>query len=124
MSATDGKWHHICSTWESTSGSWALYKDGQAKAQGASLSQGNTITPGGIIVLGQDQDSDGGGFQSTQSFIGEMANVNIWSRDLAAAEIFQMSSSCALGSGDVMNWTIAIGKQTAGVQVVSSASCV
>ena len=29
VSANDGKWHHICVTWESTAGSWKLFKDGK-----------------------------------------------------------------------------------------------
>ena len=28
VSANDGRWHHICATWEHTAGSWNLYKDG------------------------------------------------------------------------------------------------
>ena len=28
ISANDGKWHHICVTWENNDGSWNLYKDG------------------------------------------------------------------------------------------------
>ena len=124
MNATDGVWHHMCFTWQSTDGSWALYKDGQTKAKGVGLKKGYEIKSGGVIVLGQEQDSDGGGFQSTQSFIGKMTNVNIWSRDLTAEEIFQQSSSCAKGKGDVMQWSLAIGQQTAGVQEMLSASCV
>ena len=105
----------MCSTWQSTDGSWALYKDEQAKVKGVGLKKGYDIKSGGVIVLGQEQGSDGGGFQSTQSFIGEMTNVNIRSRDLTAEEIFQLTSSCAKGKGDVMQWLHAVGQQTAGV---------
>ena len=39
--ATDGRWHHICSTWENTVGSWQLLKDGIAKASGTNLQKGS-----------------------------------------------------------------------------------
>ena len=62
MDATDGLWHHMCFTWQSTDGSWALYKDGQTKAKGVGLKKGYEIKSGGVIVLGQEQDSDGVAF--------------------------------------------------------------
>ena len=95
-----------------------LVQDGQAEAKGAGLKKGYEMKSGGVFVLGQGQDSDGGSFQLFQSLIGEMTNVNI------EEEIFQQSSSRAKGIGDVMQWSHAVGQQTAGVQVISSASCV
>ena len=38
-SANEGKWHHICATWENT-GSWKLFKDGGDVASGADLAKG------------------------------------------------------------------------------------
>ena len=116
VNATGGKWHHMCFTWQRSDGSWALYKDGQAKVKRVGLKKGYELKSGGVFVLGQEQDSDGGGFQTTQSFISEMTNVNVWSR--------QLSSSCAKSNGDVMQWSHAVGQQTAGVQEISSDSCV
>ena len=40
VSANDGKWHHICATWENTAGSWKLYQDGKVAASGKSLKTG------------------------------------------------------------------------------------
>jgi len=40
VSANDGKWHHICVTWENTAGSWNLYKDGKVAASGKGLKTG------------------------------------------------------------------------------------
>ena len=104
VSANDGRWHHICGTWDNTVGSWAFYKDGQILQRGEDLKIGEKLLSGGVIVLGQDQDYDGGGFDNKQSFAGEMANVNIWSRVLTRKEILKMSRSCAVGRGDVMRW--------------------
>ena len=41
VSAIEGKWHHICATWENTAGSWKLYKDGAVANQGQGLQKGN-----------------------------------------------------------------------------------
>lgn len=30
------------------------------------------------VILGQDQDSFGGGFEAVQSFVGEISDVNMW----------------------------------------------
>ena len=40
VSVNDGKWHHICLTWENTAGSWKLYKDGKVAASGKGLKTG------------------------------------------------------------------------------------
>jgi len=40
VSANDGKWHHICATWENAAGSWRLYKDGIIGKNGSGLKTG------------------------------------------------------------------------------------
>ena len=40
VNANDGKWHHICATWENTAGSWKLFKDGMAVASDKGLATG------------------------------------------------------------------------------------
>ncbi|XP_058952836.2 neuronal pentraxin-2-like [Pocillopora verrucosa] len=104
VSANDGKWHHICVTWENNAGSWKLFKDGSVAASGTSLKTGHVIRGGGALVLGQEQDSVGGSFQSFQSFIGEMTGVNIWNHVILDQEIARMSQSCLTGVGNVFQW--------------------
>ena len=31
---TDGKWHHVCVTWDASSATYKLYKDGALAASG------------------------------------------------------------------------------------------
>ena len=40
VSAKDGKWHHICATWENTAGSWRWFKNGRAVGSGNGLKRG------------------------------------------------------------------------------------
>ena len=66
---------------------------------------GYTIQSGGSLMLGQEQDSLGGGLVSGQSFKGMLTNVNVWKRVLTAYEIKLLSRSCkATRAGDVYKW--------------------
>ncbi len=58
-------------------------------------------------MLGQEQDSVGGGFDADQSFKGMLSNVNLWDKVLTHREIEEMSTSCLLdewNSGNVYKW--------------------
>ena len=104
-SANDGRWHHICVTWRRSDGRWQFYKDGELQTSNTGLSTGRVIQSGGSLVLGQDQDSVGGGFDPSQSFQGSLTNVNVWSGVLSASEINSLSTSCLSGEGDVYRWS-------------------
>ena len=62
------------------------------------------IRGGEALVLGQEQDSEGGTFNANQSFMGEMAGVNIWNHVIKDQEIMPMSKSCLTGEGNVYQW--------------------
>lgn len=104
MSANDGKWHHICTSWKNTAGSLQLYKDGVLAAS-ATLKVGHVIRSTGSLVFGQDQDFPGGGFETGQSFQGLLANLNMWDYVLCPEVIARMSNAC-LSSwvGNLYRW--------------------
>lgn len=104
VSANDGDWHHICTTWENIAGSWKLFKDGRVAASGHGLAKGHWIRGGGVLILGQEQDSLGGNFEASQSFIGKLTGVNIWGRVIREDEIMRMSKKCQIGEGDLFQW--------------------
>ena len=104
-SANDGRWHHICVSWRNSDGAWQFYKDGTLHRHSSGLARGHTIRAGGSLVLGQDQDSVGGGFSSSQSFQGSLTNVNVWSYVLSASSIKNLSKSCLSGAGNVYMWS-------------------
>ena len=56
---------------------------------------GEHLPGGGYWVIGQDQDSVGGGFDAYQAFVGEVSEVHVWNRVLSSAEIKVISSSCS-----------------------------
>lgn len=101
VTANDGIWHHICVSWESATGSWKFYKDGVVKHEDTDFKRGYTIRQGGTLVLGQEQDSVGGGFDSTQSFQGMLSFVNVWDNVLSSSQIIEMSKSCQKAEGGI-----------------------
>ncbi|MBN3278862.1 NPTX1 protein, partial [Polyodon spathula] len=101
----DGKWHHICITWTTRDGVWEAFQDGVLRGNGENLAPYHPIKPQGVLVLGQEQDTLSGGFDATQAFVGELANVNIWDRKLSSGEIYNLATcnSKAL-VGNVISW--------------------
>ena len=68
--------------------------------QDTNFKRGHTIRQGGTLVLGQEQDSVGGGFDESQSFQGMFSNVNVWDNVLTPALIEDMATSCPWKEGD------------------------
>ncbi|XP_047381428.1 LOW QUALITY PROTEIN: adhesion G-protein coupled receptor D2 [Sciurus carolinensis] len=83
----DGRWHHLCATWEQRGGRWALFADGRRRAAAWGLGAGHPVPPGGILVLGQDQDSPGGGFSAHDAFSGNLTDFHLWARALSPAQL-------------------------------------
>ncbi|XP_062278766.1 C-reactive protein-like [Scomber scombrus] len=96
-------WHSICSTWDSASGLVQLWLDGKPSNR-KFISSGSNINGPIIIVLGQDQDSYGGGFDSKQSFVGMMSDVHVWDYIISPCEIKKYMEGPNFTSGNVLNW--------------------
>jgi len=77
VSANDGKWHHIALTWKNSDGALKFYKDGVVEYT-KTVAQSLSFASGGAFVLGQEQDSVGGGFDRDQAFAGIIDDVRIW----------------------------------------------
>lgn len=105
LSLTDGKWHHVCVAWSTRDGHWEAYQDGVQRGSGVNLSSWHSIKPGGVFILGQEQDTLGGRFDATQSFMGEMSEVQLWSHVLSFSDIHSLASCGSHLQGDVFAWT-------------------
>ena len=119
----DGYWHHICSSWENKAGSWKIYEDGVLKSSGSGLKTGHVIKTDGILIIGQEQDSFGGGFVPRECFIGELTDLNMWNRVLNAKEILKLSKSCHGGRGNVKKWSDFKVGMRGDVRVISPSAC-
>ncbi|XP_070552451.1 neuronal pentraxin-2-like [Ptychodera flava] len=109
LNVADGQWHHVCATWSSNGGNWAYYDNGAVFRTGSGLRSGDTITGGGIITLGQEQDEVGGKLDPTQALIGSITGFNLWSRVLSSDEVAAVFNDCSIG-GDVFSWDLPISK--------------
>ena len=83
----DGGDHQVSLTWDNASGDWQVFIDGSSAASGTGIAAGQTIASGGTVVLGQEQDSNGGGFNTTQVFDGTIYNTRIFNDVRTAQEI-------------------------------------
>uniref|UniRef100_A0A3P8S9I4 Si:dkey-283b15.2 n=1 Tax=Amphiprion percula TaxID=161767 RepID=A0A3P8S9I4_AMPPE len=104
LSLSDGKWHHICVSWSTRDGHWEAYQDGVQRGSGTNLAPWHPIRPGGVFILGQEQDTLGGRFDATQSFVGEMSDLHMWSHVLSAADIYDLASCGSHLRGDIIAW--------------------
>ncbi|KFZ62115.1 Serum amyloid P-component, partial [Antrostomus carolinensis] len=68
---------HVCASWESTTGIVGFWFNGNPWPR-KGLQKGYTVGEKASIVLGQEQDSFGGGFDTQQSFVGEISSVYMW----------------------------------------------
>ncbi|XP_034730503.1 C-reactive protein-like [Etheostoma cragini] len=96
-------WHSICTTWDSESGLGQLWLDGKPSSR-KYISSGSNISGPIIIVLGQEQDSHGGGFDEKQCFVGMMSDVNMWDYNLSPCEIQNYMHHLNFAPGNVLNW--------------------
>lgn len=81
-------WYQIVRVRNSSTGADVLYVNG-TYINGITQDAGSGFTSGGSLVLAQEQDSVGGGFDSGQCFVGDISSLKIYSRNLTADEIFQ-----------------------------------
>ncbi|XP_078363428.1 uncharacterized protein LOC144647504 [Oculina patagonica] len=124
VTANDGVWHQICISWASSSGSWQFYKDGLKVKEGSTFKRGHTISQSGTLVLGQDQDSVGGGFQADDSFQGLLSDVNVWDSVLTGTTINETSRSCVLdewNEANVYQWSDFL--RQGGTKLLKPSSC-
>ncbi|XP_077977468.1 apolipoprotein(a)-like [Glandiceps talaboti] len=100
----NGYWHHMVITWGSDNGLWQFFKDGILISSGTDLAIGHEVQPGGFLVIGRGQDEPGDLWQSR--FIeGDLANFNLWSRQLTSSEIAELGGNCGGAIvGDMLAW--------------------
>ena len=82
----DGAVHYVAVTYDATTGDLAGYLDGELLGVLAA-GPGRNFGDGGFLVLGEEQDLIGGGFDASQGLIGGLGQVNLWRRTLTEAEV-------------------------------------
>ncbi|KAG9263859.1 pentraxin-4 [Astyanax mexicanus] len=98
----DGQWHHICVVWSSIEGRFWHYMDRRLISTGSRFQKGYEIPPGGSFILGQEQDTLGGGFDQAEAFVGRLAGFALWTRALSPAEVSGLASGRGMPRGAVL----------------------
>lgn len=81
------------------------------------------ISGKGILVIGQEQDSLGGDFSSTEAFIGTLTLFNMWDRELPLSDVENMMVSCQDFHGNVISWQEVQKAMHGGVSAQPSTFC-
>ncbi|XP_008286946.1 pentraxin-4 [Stegastes partitus] len=97
------RWHHICVLWSSIQGRFWHYNDRRLTSSGSNFRKGWEIPGGGSVVLGQEQDSVGGGFDPAEGFVGKMAGFRVWNRVLSPAEVEGVAEGRGVPRGVVLD---------------------
>jgi concanavalin A-like lectin/glucanase superfamily protein len=106
---SDGTWHFVAVTWADTVAQ--VYFDGEAVGAPMSIVYANAVqrfptpdpgaaidlTPGGVLIFGQDQDSLNGGFATTQALNGGLDELAIFDRALSGDEIREIFTATTCG---------------------------
>ena len=88
--------------WDQDTGNLSVYVDGEAEYSSTiSISE---LPSNGTIVLGQEQDNVGGGFDSGQIFEGQIAEVRIYDEALSDEAIADNAAGDVQQEGLVTNW--------------------
>lgn len=98
----DGQWHHLCVVWSSIEGQFWQYTDQRLISTGSRFQKGYEIPPGGSMILGQEQDTVGGGFDQAEAFVGRLAGFALWTRVLSPAEVSGLATGKGVPRGAVL----------------------
>ncbi|XP_069557560.1 uncharacterized protein ptx4 [Brachyistius frenatus] len=98
----DTHWHHLCVLWSSIQGRFWHYNDRRLSLSGSNFRKGWEIPGGGSVVLGQEQDSVGGGFDPAQGFAGQIAGFRVWNRVLSPSEVEGVAEGRGVPRGVVL----------------------
>ncbi|XP_074537996.1 carbonic anhydrase 6 [Halichoeres trimaculatus] len=116
-------WSNYCITWSSHTGGAQLWINGKV-GERRFLKSGYYISPGGVFVLGIDQDGLLG-ISNTKAFEGKMTDVNVWDYVLTTADI-RDQMSCERNStmvGNVFSWGSTKLSMFGGVQLDTQYRC-
>ncbi|XP_071370418.1 uncharacterized protein ptx4, partial [Centroberyx affinis] len=101
-SLLDGRWHHLCVLWSSIQGRFWHYADRRLASSGSSFRKGWEVPGGGSVVLGQEQDTVGGGFDAAEGFAGRLAGFRVWDRVLSSSEVEGVAEGRGVPRGVVL----------------------
>ena len=77
VSSNDNNWHIINTSWQSSGGNLAIWKDG-TESFTSTFQSGSSFTQGGSLALAGEQDSVDGGYVDSQAHTGDYPEVILY----------------------------------------------
>ncbi|KAB5523594.1 hypothetical protein PHYPO_G00154420 [Pangasianodon hypophthalmus] len=96
-------WNSVCATWDANTGLAQLWVNGKPSSR-KGIKAGSSLIGIPKIILGQEQDSYGGGFDTAQSFVGMLTDVHMWDSVLSPDQIAYYTYGGKFQPGNVLNW--------------------
>lgn len=103
----DNQWHHVLFSADCKNGQGVLFLDGEkAVTKNSYFGSGELEVPSGAFILGNDQDTPGGGGLSTsQQFVGDLDDLKIYRRALSEEEAIAIyNDSSKYQESFTFNW--------------------
>ncbi|MEM6471421.1 MAG: LamG-like jellyroll fold domain-containing protein, partial [Planctomycetota bacterium] len=107
----NGAQHSLAISWDNSLGSVSTYVNGELVEQATGLGVGTTLLGSagtGELLFGQEQDSVGGDFATSEVFSGTLYDVRFWNEVRTEAEIAlnhqQKFGTGGLPNGLIANW--------------------
>ncbi|XP_037789280.1 C-reactive protein 3.3-like [Penaeus monodon] len=109
----DGRWlpvSKVRSAWASNrnSNNFTTPSNRAERKRKNSYSIQVVLPKNGTLVIGQDQDTEGSGFDATQSFCGEFTGLEIFDRMLDEFDLKDLSSCESVLGGNILTWDEAV----------------
>ena len=102
---SDGQAHRLSLTWDKATGAVGVFVDGvQVHAGIYTAAIGANIASGGTLVIGQEQDALGGGFDSTQVLQGVVGDIRLFTDLRSSAEIASGAFDTVTDPALAHNW--------------------
>ncbi|CAI5684854.1 C-reactive protein [Oreochromis niloticus] len=96
-------WNSVCWTWDSRTGLTQLWLNGLRTSQ--KLVGQNYLVRGDLsIIVGQEQDAYGGGFDRNDSFEGDITDLHMWDRVVSACDLRSYMNQGSFSPGNLLNW--------------------
>ena len=106
-SVTDGLAHEWVVSRTAATGATTVYIDGRVAASTTGLSAGQALSSNGTLIFGQEQDTVGGGFQTSQTFRGTYSDIAVYNTAWTTSDVISKTGTVPSdsGSGVVAHWT-------------------
>ncbi len=88
-------WQDLTMTYDQSLGQIKVYDSGE-EIVSVNIPEGTFAETGGLLIVGQEQDVYGGGFNDAEALRGEVAELTIWDKTLSSADVASPDAGAAI----------------------------